>query len=625
MADPKHVAILRQGVPLWNQWRTENPAIEPDLSGLSDQDLERSFVCPPGSSHTILRGMNFQSVSLRQCTFFRADLTGADLSGASLSQARFIQANLNEVSFRQACLTSADLRDTSVFGADFTGAIMGWTTLGNIDFSEAKGLESVIHEGRSVIGMDTYARSQGLIPEAFLRQAGFSEQPTEDPQIRRLESLLSYPREDLDIELKGWLNLTTPDDKANLAQALIALANHGGGYIVLGYQEDNEKWIPAAPRPTDMRGYTQDLMNGIAERYAEPVFPCERHLVRHPQQGDLFPVIVVPEGKVPIRAKRDGPDKRHVRNGTYYIRRPGPKSEAPQSGQEWDQLIGRCVRLHREELLEQIRAIMLGGMETVRTPSPEENAMHQLQDWVQQPLSRWEALVNEKHSEKPSFRFLHGSYAVAYLIMNEVPQSNLPQFIEILHQVEGHETGWPPWWVPTRDEIKPYPMDHMVECWLAELGTEPYDSDFWRASPDGRMFLLRGYQEDSDPGRAAPGTLFDAHFPIWRVSECLLHADRLTKALCGDRASILFQVTWNGLAGRMLSSWSQPGSHLFRKRKASQDSVSATVTVSPEQISVTLPEIVQRLTTPLYEVFDFYAMPLETIQAEIAQLRQRRF
>jgi len=32
MANPEHLAILKQGVGAWNKWREENPNIAPDLS-----------------------------------------------------------------------------------------------------------------------------------------------------------------------------------------------------------------------------------------------------------------------------------------------------------------------------------------------------------------------------------------------------------------------------------------------------------------------------------------------------------------------------------------------------------------------------------------------------------------
>ena len=52
---------------------------------------------------------------------------------------------------------------------------------------------------------------------------------------KRLQDLLAYPREDLDKEYKGWLNLRSEDDQADIAQAVLALANYGGGHIILGF------------------------------------------------------------------------------------------------------------------------------------------------------------------------------------------------------------------------------------------------------------------------------------------------------------------------------------------------------------------------------------------------------
>ena len=51
------------------------------------------------------------------------------------------------------------------------------------------------------------------------------------------ERFILNPTEDLDAEYKGWLDLHKEPDRANLAKAVIALANHGGGVIVLGFEE----------------------------------------------------------------------------------------------------------------------------------------------------------------------------------------------------------------------------------------------------------------------------------------------------------------------------------------------------------------------------------------------------
>ena len=61
---------------------------------------------------------------------------------------------------------------------------------------------------------------------------------------RKLQTLVSSPRERMSCELKGWLSLAERRDQANLAKALLALANHGGGYVLLGIPRDSGDSIP---------------------------------------------------------------------------------------------------------------------------------------------------------------------------------------------------------------------------------------------------------------------------------------------------------------------------------------------------------------------------------------------
>jgi hypothetical protein len=113
----------------------------------------------------------------------------------------------------------------------------------------------------------------------------------------RLLELLRNPAEDLAFEIKDWLNLGDNAHKALLAQALIALANHGGGAVLIGYAEQgNGSFIPAEPRPPDLSGYTPDIVNEISRAYLNPPVHCEVRHIEHPDSGLLFPVINVPVG-----------------------------------------------------------------------------------------------------------------------------------------------------------------------------------------------------------------------------------------------------------------------------------------------------------------------------------------
>lgn len=83
------------------------------------------------------------------------DLSAANLSGADLGWANLIAANLADVYIGNA--------------------LMGSTTVANLDLSKVTGLESVGHYRPSSIGVDTLYKSQGKIPEEFLRGCGVPE------------------------------------------------------------------------------------------------------------------------------------------------------------------------------------------------------------------------------------------------------------------------------------------------------------------------------------------------------------------------------------------------------------------------------------------------------------------
>lgn len=319
---------------------------------------------------------------------------------------------------------------------------------------------------------------------------------------------------------------------------------------------------------------------------------------------------------MPIRCKRDGPNQAHVRMNSYYIRRPGPKSEPPQSGAEWNRLIGRCVRENKEDLMNMLRLLMLGSSLT-----PEQEAEGHLDNWVGESLQRWDDLLSERLPDESPPRFVHGNWLVAYYVRGTFEKPTLSDMLRILGSVESHESGWPPWWVPNRKEIAPYPYEGVIECWLAEKERRDVStSDFWRASPDGRLFLLRGYQED-DADTTKPGTILDLTIPIWRVGECLLHAERVSRALAGDESSLLVYFRWTGLSGRVLQSWLNPRRFLPFEKQAQQDTVHSRMPIRAERIRSDLPGVVQAMTRPLYEAFDFTEIPLQVIQEEISRMR----
>ncbi|MDO9459912.1 MAG: pentapeptide repeat-containing protein [Alphaproteobacteria bacterium] len=76
--NPEHLAILRQGVEVWNKWWEENPNIRPNLTGVD------------------LRGADLRGYNLRLAILRKAKLGGADLKGADLTYANISTTDLSE-------------------------------------------------------------------------------------------------------------------------------------------------------------------------------------------------------------------------------------------------------------------------------------------------------------------------------------------------------------------------------------------------------------------------------------------------------------------------------------------------------------------------------------------------
>ena len=49
----------------------------------------------------------------------------------------------------------------------------------------------------------------------------------------QFEDWLISPMETLDIEAKDWLDMDAVESKGTIAKTLIALENHGGGFLVI--------------------------------------------------------------------------------------------------------------------------------------------------------------------------------------------------------------------------------------------------------------------------------------------------------------------------------------------------------------------------------------------------------
>jgi uncharacterized protein YjbI with pentapeptide repeats len=192
VANDEHLALLRRGAAIWNEWRARNPDTTPDLGGadlskadlrradLRDADLREADLKEADLREVRLSLANLRGADLRGANLDRANCRGADLGGGTnlcgttLSWVNFHQANLPEAKLREAYLGWANISKANLRGADFSGAKLVETIIGDVDLTETLALSECSHSGPSVLDFRTLYQSKNL-PISFLRGCGLPD------------------------------------------------------------------------------------------------------------------------------------------------------------------------------------------------------------------------------------------------------------------------------------------------------------------------------------------------------------------------------------------------------------------------------------------------------------------
>ena len=384
-----------------------------------------------------------------------------------------------------------------------------------------------------------------------------------------LKDLIAVPRETLEIELKAWLDLNDSAVRANIARHLAALANHGGGYLIFGFNDDLSH---DQNRPDLLKNYNRDVFAGIVSRYLTPTFQCEVAIVQD-KSGEQFPVIRVPgHGRVPIAAKADGPKDNKgriqgINASTYYIRKPGPQSAPIIGGEEWGPLIRRCVLNDRDRLLSDIAGL-------VQAPEKSEPAVRQrLEKWHKEAEKRFLQCLSQANGLSWPVSIEENRYQLSYLISSDgdedLPTDSLSQILkEVNNEVRNTVwTGWSMFYPFSEPEVAPvvYPEQldgtggDVIEANL--MGDRDFDTtlpDFWRVAPDGRVTLIRAYREDRQRSvmflNRAAGTWLSPETVIRETTELVAHARSLARRF-ETATKVSFQCSWIGLKDRQLDDF----------------------------------------------------------------------
>jgi uncharacterized protein YjbI with pentapeptide repeats len=146
MANPQHLAKLKEGVGAWHRWRVEEQ-VTPDLGGA---DL---------AGYRLLK-VDFGQSDLRKATLTEGNLPYANFQEANLEHAHLSSARLNWANFASADLSKANLTGCQLYGANFSkawlgganlkNAVLGDTVFAATNLKNAEGLSFCRHASASI-------------------------------------------------------------------------------------------------------------------------------------------------------------------------------------------------------------------------------------------------------------------------------------------------------------------------------------------------------------------------------------------------------------------------------------------------------------------------------------------
>jgi uncharacterized protein YjbI with pentapeptide repeats len=202
MANPEHVAKLKEGVEAWNVWRETNRGIRPDL-----------------------RNVKLRDAKLHAANLMGAQLIEADLRGADLTESHLSGANLSNADLSGAALVYGDLNAAVLLNANLNQVSLGNTLFSDVDLSTVIGLEDCEFLQPCPVSTSTLEMSYGRIPHNFLQGCGL--QPWEILQSKMYNPEIS------------------PADIAEIQNQIFQERSKGYffGGIFISYSRDNEAFV----------------------------------------------------------------------------------------------------------------------------------------------------------------------------------------------------------------------------------------------------------------------------------------------------------------------------------------------------------------------------------------------
>lgn len=421
---------------------------------------------------------------------------------------------------------------------------------------------------------------------------------------QQMEEDLLHRSEKLHVEFKAWMDITksNKEGQGKIARHIAAIANHGGGRLYFGIDDDGnpEPYSESFP----LENYRSDAIHDLLKNRLEPAMQCEIRFTEF-SNGLTYPVVhIPPHGTTPIGAK-DENSFMHV-----YVRSVGPASVKISNYQQWDTILKRCMRFRdlevvqtREEddltrtqamtkaITESVTASVLkilsenivGG--TTKTNEVDWTTIQTLTDSARIEFVSQIAAFDNGTSEvdQQIQEIVENHVAAGYALLDadnnfitlERPHTLLREASNEMEKVASF--GWHDFVVLTNSDVAPrtrlWTIDDKDYTGVEGMrvdGKPIYfgEYDYWRAYGNSVFVTTKSYREDYHRLKARAEYPFLNSINIFIRMHCLLAHAAIITTKVPHAEKIAFFLDHRGLKDRVLASGMDYGLRLHTKRQA---------------------------------------------------------
>tara|TARA_R110001632_G_scaffold13841_1_gene47172 strand:+ start:190 stop:1665 length:1476 start_codon:yes stop_codon:yes gene_type:complete len=470
---------------------------------------------------------------------------------------------------------------------------------------------------------------------------------------KELLQIADYPTESVATEIKGWIDPSSAHGCSKVIKAVAALANTGGGKLVVGVAKDGN--LDAGNLPPDWKAlFDADSVQLKISQFIST--DCVVEIVHVDHGGkQLVGIFVEPCGQYPfvlskpVVASVNGKNKELVKANTVFVRTlssNGTYSSSEAKAGDLVKLLDRCFEAREADIARFIKRhlsdsdiLKQSGCKLIEPASgatpPSTDFTTTTKDFMKTSLTALEDVLvtpRKGFAERFGISFL-GAREVSCAILN-APESDYSNvaFRDRVLSSNPRLTGWP-LWLDTRHRSEREQAPRLINGgWQALLMRKSEDAwfnhfDFWRISRPGLFYHFRGLEDDlnAEFRNFEPGTKLDFGLAVLRAAEAIYLTRHFSRNLY-EEAELELQITfrWSGLMERELSSWANRDRYIGDGRFCYTDAVESKLTFSSGVTDDMIWALTQTACDNLFEHFDGFQLSPKVYEDLVTRLITRR-